>query len=809
MMNSIFKNLLYVLKRFKVSSILNIIGLSVAFAAFLIVIMQVNFELSFDKCHPNAGRIYRVDNANLTTGDMFAIIQPRPLLESFFRSSSQIEQGIVLMPYIGEQYFTITSGNTKNGYKESFSLTSPDITKIFGFNLLQGNTDCLNDPQNILIPESMAEQIFGNEGALGKQIELEKPIWMKRGQTVLTIGGVYKDFPANTQLNNYIYTSLDKDAQANNWDSSNFFGYILLGEGSDPQAITDNFNRNFDYNSVGLEDVQISLTPLTSIYFKNESQDGLIAKSGNPNTPIILISIAILIIVLAVINYTNFNMALAPQRIKSINTRKVLGSTNISLRLSITAEGVFISILSFILTILIVYILYINKILTFINADLNLVNNIPLIIMGLLIAVIVGIVASLRPAFYLTSYSPALVLKGNFGLSASGQKLRTLLVGFQFFTSIVLIIASAFIYKQNHYMQNFTLGFDTDNIVLTELSAGLWENDKNTLVNKLKENSDIVDVAFTQQKFGASDQYRQESFKVNDEYQPFYYIPVSWNFTQLMDIKAIDGKLPDATYEENWSPYYKNEPELWDKYAKSKRYLIINKKMSDTYGIKAGDFVDHFGTGEQVLAVIDNIKFTSLRKESSNLALVINDPYALPAAFIYIRIKAGADIRHAMSYIEKTFSEIDPAFPVKLEFYNQVYDTLYKHEKDMEKIISLFSFLAIIISIVGVFGLVMFECEYKQKEISVRKVLGSSITEILQLFNKTYIRIFLICFILSVPVTYYIVANWLNNFVYKTTISWWVFILSGLGVSIIIILTVSWQSWRAATANPVDALKNE
>jgi putative ABC transport system permease protein len=205
--------------------------------------------------------------------------------------------------------------------------------------------------------------------------------------------------------------------------------------------------------------------------------------------------------------------------------------------------------------------------------------------------------------------------------------------------------------------------------------------------------------------------------------------------------------------------------------------------------------------------VIDDIKFKSLRNEVNNMAFVFNDK--MWQTFSYIRIRAGAHIKQAVSHIEKSVLELDPSYPVKTEFYDEIFNAKYKQEMDTETTISLFSLLAIIISIVGVFGLVMFECEFKRKEISIRKTLGSTELEVVVLFNKIYLRIFFVCFILSVPVSYYIVKRWLENFAYKTSMDWWGFALVGLLVLIIIVCTVSWQSWRAASANPAKAIKSE
>ncbi|WP_298647735.1 FtsX-like permease family protein [uncultured Proteiniphilum sp.] len=785
---------------------MNLLGLSAAFVAFMIILMQLNFEYSFDHCHKNADRIYRVDNV---TQGLFGIIQPRPLVETFFESSPQIEYGAVLLPYLGDMYFTTTQNGEKSGHKAGIVTCSPDITRIFSFEMIEGNSNCLDDPQSVLISESLANKLFGGESALGQILSYQSSIWTKKNITDLVVGGVYKNFPDNTQLGNYIYTAIDKESEMENW-GSNFIAYVLLKnkDKNNADEITTSFNATFDFEKIGYNaDMAIKLTPLKSIYLRNESSDNFIIKSGNPSTLRTLLAIAILIIGIAVINYMNFSMALAPRRIRSINTRKVLGETDASLRIKLIIEGVMMSITAYLLSIGLLYLIHTSHLLSFIDINLDPSKNIKPVVIAGLIAVLAGAISTIRPAYYLTSYAPSLILKGNFGLSKKGKTMRGFLIGFQFLISIILIIASIFIYKQNQFMQNYTLGFDKDQVVVVELDTKFINHNKNKYVNSLKDNPSIIDVAFSQQKFGASDEYRQETIGFKDEKAHFFYIAVSWNFLDVMDIPLQEGNPPSENDEIDWTEYKKDREIFAETYRNSRRKLIINKKLSDELGIKPNNYVDHFGVDAQILGVTDNVKFASLRQEPRSAAFVINDPGTM--TYSYIKIGAGANIHNVVRHIRKTISDIESTFPVEIEFYEQVFNRLYQKELSTQKTIGSFSLLAIIISIVGVFGLVMFECEYRKKEIGIRKALGSNINEILLLFNNMYMKIYAFSFILAIPITIYIVVKWLDNFAFKTPISWWVFALAGLAVLLITLTTVSWQSWRAATANPVDSLKTE
>ena len=801
---NIFKNFLHILNRFKVSSMLNLLGLSAAFVAFMIILMQLHFEYSFDHCHKNADRIYRVDNV---TQGLFGIIQPRPLVETFFDSSPQIEYGAVLLPYLGDMYFTTTQDGEKNGHKAGIMTCSPDITRIFSFEMMEGSATCLDDPQSVLIPQSLVNKLFGGKSALGKVLSYQSAIWTKRNFTDLVVGGVYKDFPNNTQLNNCVYTAIDKESEMESW-GSNFIAYVLLKDKNNADEIMNNFNTTFDFEKIGYKpDMAMKLTPLKSIYLRNETADSLIVKSGNPSTLSTLLAIAILIIAIAVINYMNFSMALAPRRIRSINTRKVLGESDASLRIKLIVEGVLMSLTAYLLSIGLLYLIHTSPLLSFTDINLDPTENIKPVLIAGLIAVLAGVVSTIRPAYYLTSHAPSLVLKGNFGLSKKGKRLRGFLIGFQFLISIILIIVSVFVYKQNQFMQNYTLGFDKDQVAVVELDDKFISQHRNEYVNRLQDNPSIIDVAFSQQKFGASDEYRQESISFKDEKAHFFYIAVSWNFLDVMGIPLLEGSTPSQNDEIDWTEYKKDRETLVKTYRNSRRKLIANRKLSEELGIGPNDFVDHFGLDAQILGVTDNVKFASLRQEPRNAAFVINDPGTM--TYSYIKISAGVNIHDVVRYIRKSISDIESTFPIEIEFYDQVFNRLYQKELATQKTIGSFSLLAIIISIVGVFGLVMFECEYRKKEIGIRKALGSDINEILWLFNNMYMKIYAFSFTLAIPIAIYIVSKWPDNFAFKTPISWWIFLASGFIIFMIIVFTVSWQSWRAATANPVDSLKTE
>ncbi|MDR0699009.1 MAG: ABC transporter permease [Tannerella sp.] len=786
-MTTIIKGFLSVMRRYRLTTILNVLGLSVAFAAFILMMMKVNSEYGFDRCHPNADRIYRVDW--LRNGEP-ATILPRAFADAIIASSPQIKEGTIITPldeWMGDVYLTTGDEANRKGFHLPFETCYPGITRIFGFDFTEGDPNCLDAPGNAIIPQSIARRMFANETAIGKQLHPDNIYFLTNGQT-LTVGGVYRDFPDNTQVKNVIYTAIGQ-TQKNDWSSQNYLLYILFNDKSEAKAFEDHFNQTFDFSPLATNGQNsISLMPLTDVYFS-----GTGFKTGNVNMVRILFAIALLVIIIAAINCMNFSIAMTPVRIRGINTRKILGCSTATLRISMLGEALITAFVSWLLALFLVAVLTERQYLSFMEADLHLQNDVPLVMLTGLAALITGVVAGLYPAFYSTSFQPALVLKGSFGLSPAGRKLRTVLIGFQYVISICLIIAALFIQKQNRYLQNFDTGFDREHIAIVKLNADICSRSKDLYAGKLKAYAGIDDVAFSKQKVGASDSYTWYSFKYNDREFSGYTLEVSENFLDVMRIPIIEGRnfIPSDT-------------------TGRKIAFVLNKPLKESVGIKAGETMEMTSWGNpvcNVAGITDDVKFTSLRQKQDHIIFLTGSSYALP--FSYVRLKAGTNVFDAIDYIRRTVAGIDPAFPVEVEFYDDVFQRLYLKEINLNRNISSMSLLAIIISIVGIFGLILLETQYRRKEIGVRKVFGSTSAEILSLFNRTYIRILCVSFALAAPAAYYGVTRWLENFAYKTPMDWWVYLLAFAVVLALTAATVTFQNWRAASANPVDSIKTE
>lgn len=786
-MKTIIRNFLSVLRRFKMATILNVLGLSVAFAAFMVIMMQVKYEQSFDRCHPTAERVYRV---TLSRPDIFSVLLPRGFVESVIHSSPHIEAGTLLNVNY-PSYFTYTDQGEKRGFNETFLCCHPDIVKVFDFSIIAGDAACLNDPDKIMIPESLAHRLFGNQMAVGKTVQIEEENWLK-DQTKYTVGAVYRDFPENTQLKNHIYSAIDEDFMLNNFGSSSFLCYLLLDNPANAGRVQDNFNKVFDFDKINAPKEQIKLVPLTDIYYQNEGIDAMVVSSGNREITYLLFFIALLIIIVAAINYVNFSTALTPLRIKSINTQKVLGSPDRTLRSSLVLEAIVISLIAWFFSLLMVWGLNITNVLPFVAADLQLVSNLPILLLTGGLALLVGIIAGLYPAWYMVSFPPALVLKGSFGLSLSGRKLRTALIGFQFVVSIMLIIGASLVQLQNNYLKSFSLGFDKEQLVVVPLSEELYGEKHETYVSRLKQYPGIVDVAFSMEKIATQESYNTCTSKYKGKEFSCFMIPVSANFFKVMGIPIIEGRDFTLSDEMSVEPVY-----------------IFNREAYQNMEMDAGTQIDNWVSG-QIVGFTDDIKITSLRHAKDNIAFIAGgaDNF-LSKKISYIRLAKGCDINAVTEHIRTAISEIDPAFPIDMEFYDELFNQMYHKESDLRSMVTLFSLLAIVLSMVGVFGLVVFDTQYKRKEIAIRKVHGSTILQILERLNKQYIYIVSVCFIIASPISYGLIVKWLENFAYKIPIYWWVYFVALFVVLTTTVVIVTFQSWRAANANPVDCIKSE
>lgn len=790
-MNTILRNFLTTLKRFKTASALNIVGLSVAFAAFIVIMIQVDYDRSFDRFHPDAEQIYRVEiSKNNTT---YTPILSRPMID-LLAQAPQIRQSALLadLSKLGFSlygpYLTVENNGSKTGYKEWTALVFPEFAEMFDFRMIEGDRKALREPNRVLIPQSMALRFFGGAPALNRRIT-----FVNDTATMMTVGGVYKDFPDNTQIKNRIYIPMDRTRmlESDSWNNSGYSFYVTLWTPEASTALKQEWMSRLrpilDENTwIHLDDIR--LTALPDIYYATDTEFDL-AEKGSRTTTAVLTAIGLLILAVAGINFVNFSTSLVPMRVKSINTQKVLGSPLSTLRAALIGEAVGIALIAYVLAVFWVYLLNYTSFDQLISGSISLEANLGIVTTTLGAAVAVGLAAGIYPAFYATSFPPALVLKkGSFGTSAKGRRLRTALIGFQYVVSIGLIIAALFMQMQNDFMRSIKTGLNTEHFALVQLSQEMARKAP-VIRNRLMEKSSITDVSFGGAVVGSNDLYPLWGFGENAEGEliSLNVIFADWNLPKLLGAKIIEGR-----------DFLESE-----RNAKTRK-LLINETACKRYGMRVGQRFEVNNT--EIVGVVEDFNFASLRNTVQPMAFIVGD-IGFPLDWVYV--KTSGDPYDAAGAIKGALAGVDPTYPAEVQVYDTFFNKLYMQERRTTGLVTIFSLLAVVISLVGVFGLVLFETQYRRKEIGVRKVMGATVTEILNMFNRKFVWIVMVCFMIAAPFAWYGVREWLTAFAYRTPIYWWVFGLSLAIVMLITLTTVSVQSLRAATANPVDSLKAE
>ena len=568
--------------------------------------------------------------------------------------------------------------------------------------------------------------------------------------------------------------------------------YVTLDDPLNKEEVLDHFNKTFDFAKSQMgsaQEITLRLTPLKDVYYTHDTTFDFNPK-GHRETNYVLLGIAFLILFIAGINFTNLTTSLIPLRLKTINTHRVLGCSIYKLRAISLIESIVICLISYILALFIVNDLSYTPIANWVDADIRLSQYKGLILLTALIAILTGCLAGLYPAIRSTSYAPALVLKGSFGLSPKGKKVRVALIGFQYTVSIALIIVTLFMGLQNHFMTSSEqLGFNKDQVAIVNLTPEIYAKHKPQYIQKLKDYPGIEDVAFSVYELSKEDDMIDLEYARHEDKDVFFKVfYASENFLSVMDIQVEEGR--DFTRED---------------LNKAQSDYIINPAAERDFHLHPGDrFNDR-----TVLGVSKDFRFNSCRIASSPFVFALNNDIPNPKLVSYIRFNSKTNLQEAVAHVRETLKEIDPTFPFEISFYNTILNNLYQKEQTLGKLISLFGIMAILISIVGVFGLVLFETQYRRKEIGIRKINGATTGQILLMFNKTYIRIVSVCFIISIPIAWMGTQQWLENFAYKTPLHLWVFIVAFLIILSVTIGTVTFRNWQAANENPVNSVKSE
>lgn len=804
MIKNYFKIAWRSLSRNKGFTALNILGLALGLAACLLIVLYVADELSYDRFNEKADRIYRV-NEDLKLGDskmQFAVAMP-PLAQTLKRDFPDVENTTRLRP---------TGFHVKKG---SESILEPEVVfadgtvfDVFTLPLLYGDkSTALTEPNTVVLSASSALKYFNKLDVVGQILTVEN-------NQSLKITGVMQDMPKQSHFYADFLESLatQNDSRSNNWISSNFNTYVLFREGADPkklEAQLPQLIRKYaagdiqratggDINAFekGGSHFKLSLMPLTAIHL-HSNLVGEMAANSSAQYVYIFSAIALFILIIACVNFMNLSTARSANRAREVGVRKVLGSARKYLIGQFLTESILITLVGAIIALIVVAaVLPAFNNLAGKTIALNIAMLSRLVPALLLSVLVIGCLAGVYPAVFLSAFNPINVLKGTLASGFKGSKLRSSLVVFQFSISIFLITATLVIHSQLKYIQNRDIGYNRNQVLVIKNSYELG-NKAAIFKNEVKQLPGVVNATLSGFLPTSGARASDAIFKDQSKDPKKSIMPQLWqvdhDYVTTLGMKVVAGR--------NFSDKMLTDSDavlLNETAAKLLGYTNpINKTLyrpADNNTIKA----------ITVIGVVKDFNFSSLRENVTPVVMFLTRNNGN----LGIKINT-ADMPALLSKIESKWKAFSPAAKIDYSFMDADFDAIYRTEQRMGTIFIVFTTLAIAIACLGLFGLSAYAAEQRVKEIGIRKVLGASVYNIAQMLSMNFIKLVCIAVLIASPITYYVMQKWLQDFAYRITIPWWLLALAGMSALLIALITVSLQTIKAAVANPVNSLRNE
>ena len=789
-------------------SAINIIGLATGLCCFLLIAMYVVDELSYDRFHQKANRIYRISADIRFNGNSMHFTQtPDIMAQTLKKDYPEIEAYTRIFVNSGPKLIKKGSefiNEARVGHVDS------TFFNVFTVPAIQGNTQtALNEPNTVVLTKSAATKYFGTTDAVGKAIETND-----NTSTVYKVTAVVEDVPKNSHFNFEFFFSMDNvDYPWGQHLSNNFHSYLLLKPGVDAKAFGKKAMNQYvegyvlpaakQFMQIGsMEEFRkagnylyYSLEPLTRLHLYSD-RNYEITPPGNIQYIYIFSAVAFFILLIACVNFMNLTTARSANRAKEVGIRKVLGTERRSLIAQFLSESTLMAILSLLIALGLTYLVLplfndvANKTITF--GSLLSPYILPLLI---LLPLIVGLLAGSYPAFYLSSFRPIAVLKGRFGNKRG--TLRSALVVFQFATSIILIIGTIVIYRQLNYIQTKELGYKKDQVLVINDAYALRNNIaafKNDVLQMPGVESGTLSAFLPVSNSSRSDN-TYSSTPVMDSKSGFNMQAwdVDYDYLKTMGMSMAKGRAFSKEFGSDSSA------------------IIINETAAKILGTDdpVGKYIyrtDNDGQTLkfQVIGVVKNFNFESLKQSIGPLAFFLNEGYGL-ASF---KVKT-TDLTSLVKSIENKWKAMAPGMPFSYRFLDESFDEMYRDEQRVGKIALTFAILAILIACLGLFGLAAFVAEQRTKEIGIRKVLGASVNGLVALLSKDFVKLVVIAFVIAAPVAWYSMNKWLQDFEYRIEVNWAVFAIAALIALFIAVATISFQAVKAALANPVKNLRTE
>ncbi len=791
-------------------TIINITGLSLGIGCFIMITMFVTDELSYDRYHKKANRIYRI-NSDLKFGgtEMNMAVTSDPMGAALKNDYPEVEEFVRF-------YATQGSKLIKKGseFINEIAVTHADSTlfNVFTLPVVVGDTrTALNEPNTVVITRTAAKRYFGAPNkALGQMLETDD-----NDRTLYKVTAVIEDIPKNSHFNFDFFFSMENVSyEFGNYLSHNFHTYIVLKEKTDYKVFNANFKEiinkyvipqaskfiqvdNLAQFEASGNKLEYSLLPLTDIHL-HSSRVVELSANGNIQYVYIFSATALFILLIACINFMNLTTARSSSRAKEVGIRKVLGTEKRSLIYQFLTESTLISVLALFIALVFVW-LSLEWFNDLSGKDLLIHSLVSpqFLIFIIALPVLVGLLAGIYPAFFLSSFRPITVLKGKV---SSGQKknlLRNFLVVFQFATSIILIVGTIVIYKQLDHIQNTSLGFNKDRVLIVE-NSGLPLETRQYLKNEIEQLIDVKSASFAGYLPVASSSRSDNTFSteaVMTESNGFnmQYWNIDYDYMETLGMEIIDGRNFLQTFGTDSTAIILNETAVrlaGFENPIGKKIFTIDK--------------DNNQITHTIIGVVKNFNYESLRQNVGALSFKLgNNSWA--TAFRFNTTEVG----NLVDIIQEKYKTAASGMPFKYEFLDQSFDNMYRQERRIGKVALVFAILAIIIACLGLFGLATYIAEQRTKEIGVRKVLGASVSNIVRMLSTDFIKLVLIAFIIATPIAWWFMKTWLQDFAFRIDLNWWTFVLTGVLALLIALITLSFQAIKAAIANPVDSLRTE
>ena len=770
---------------------INVIGMGVALAAAMILMVQVRWDTTFDKNFYGNEKVFRMENNWIDDG-LFSTGISRPIIELIRTASPNIE-AIGTLNLSGQQIFY------KEGDKES-AITIPtaqvdsSLLSVFPFEWVEGSAKEFTTRGTAILNETFAKMIFGDESAVGKML-------LTGDRDQYRIVGVFKNTPRNYTMHYGIITNMG-DWLLHDGNEWSFMAYLKLHnpaqvretESSILDALTQDLFEGFSDEEIANYRKGFRLSNLHEAHFERDVRAGI--AGANKAITVTLAAIAILLILIAIINFINFAFAEIPFRIKNINTRKVLGESRGSLIGRQLSHAGLIALAAFGVACLTVHIVSGTSWASYVSDSLKLKDIPGILALTLCVALVSAVVAGIAPAMYSTSQPAALVLKGSYGTSVKGRALRNALVALQFVLSFIFIIMALYVSVQTKYMIRKDMGFSQEQVL--QVWCGYYAGAAhNSVRDKLLQNPSIVDVTFSDNLI-VSDSKMGWGRTGDDGKQVFMEVlPVTDDFLKFFGLQILEGR----DFQES-----DNQSETGVMIANEN---FIQKFPQYHVGSLIGGHVDN----TPIIGVVKDFNFKSLQHPMDPLMLLVwGKTQWRNFSVMYVKTAPGADFKEVSKYIQETVCAFDPSREpdqVSVRHLDEWIENMYKEEQSMGRLITIASFVALLITIIGILGLVFFETQFLLKEIAVRRVNGATVESILGMINRKYLIMAGISFLIASPAAYWIIVSWRKGFAYQAPVPVWIFIAALAFVAAVTFGVVTLQSWRAANANPVNALKNE